>query len=392
MESIQKKAGKVLMHTYNSIPISLVSGDGCYVKDSEGKEYLDFIAGIAVNALGYNHPAFNTAVRKQLNKIIHYSNLFYNEQQIELADKLVSNSRFDKAFFCNSGTESVEAALKLAKKIGKIKKNGASNIIAMKKSFHGRTTGSLSLTGQIKYKESFLPLLPGVMFAEFNNFDDLKSKVDNKTCAIIIEPVQGEGGIYPAEQEYLKKVRELCTKEKIVLIFDEVQCGIGRTGRLFAHEHFNVYPDIICLAKGLGGGLPIGAILSTEAFNQFEPGDHAATFGGNPLVCTGAIAVLTELLDNKLLENTKNVGAYLRTKLTELTNKYKSITDIRGLGLMLGIELTIPAGEIVTKCREQGLLLATAGSSVIRFVPPLIVTEKDIDKAVGILDSVLKNH
>ncbi len=392
MESIQKKAGKVLMHTYNSIPISLVSGDGCYVKDSEGKEYLDFIAGIAVNALGYNHPAFNTAVRKQLNKIIHYSNLFYNEQQIELADKLVSNSRFDKAFFCNSGTESVEAALKLAKKIGKIKKNGASNIIAMKKSFHGRTTGSLSLTGQIKYKESFLPLLPGVMFAEFNNFDDLKSKVDDKTCAIIIEPVQGEGGIYPAEQEYLKKVRELCTKEKIVLIFDEVQCGIGRTGRLFAHEHFNVYPDIICLAKGLGGGLPIGAILSTEAFNQFEPGDHAATFGGNPLVCTGAIAVLTELLDNKLLENTKNVGAYLKTKLTELTNKYKSITDIRGLGLMLGIELTIPAGEIVTKCREQGLLLATAGSSVIRFVPPLIVTEKDIDKAVGILDSVLKNH
>lgn len=392
MESIQKKAGKVLMHTYNSIPISLVSGDGCYVKDSEGKEYLDFLAGIAVNALGYNHPAFNTAVRKQLNKIIHYSNLFYNEQQIELAEKLVSNSRFDKAFFCNSGTESVEAALKLAKKIGKIKKNGASNIIAMKKSFHGRTTGSLSLTGQIRYQESFLPLLPGVIFAEFNNFDDLKSKVDDKTCAIIIEPVQGEGGIYPAEQEYLKKVRELCTKEKIVLIFDEVQCGIGRTGRLFAHEHFNVYPDIICLAKGLGGGLPIGAILSTEAFNQFEPGDHAATFGGNPLVCSGAIVVLTELLDNNLLENIKKTGAYLKTKLTELTNKYRSITDIRGLGLMLGIELTIPAGEIVTKCREKGLLLATAGSSVIRFVPPLIVTEKDIDKAVGILDSVIKNH
>ena len=230
------------------------------------------------------------------------------------------------------------------------------------------------------------------MFAEFNNFDDLKSKVDNKTCAIIIEPVQGEGGIYPAEQEYLKKVRELCTKEKIVLIFDEVQCGIGRTGRLFAHEHFNVYPDIICLAKGLGGGLPIGAILSTEAFNQFEPGDHAATFGGNPLVCSGAIVVLTELLDNNLLENIKKTGAYLKTKLTELTNKYRSITDIRGLGLMLGIELTIPAGEIVTKCREKGLLLATAGSSVIRFVPPLIVTEKDIDKAMGILDSVIKNH
>ena len=392
MEPIEKKADKVLMHTYNSIPISLVSGDGCYVKDSEGKEYLDFLAGIAVNALGYNHPKFNTAVQDQLNKIIHYSNLFYNEQQIQLADKLVSNSHFDKAFFCNSGTESVEAALKLAKKIGKLNKDGASKIIAMNKSFHGRTTGSLALTGQIKYQESFLPLLPGVIFADFNDFDDLKKKVDDKTCAIIIEPVQGEGGIYPAEQEYLEKVRELCTKEKIILIFDEVQCGIGRTGKLFAHEHFNIFPDIICLAKGLGGGLPIGAILSTEAFDQFEPGDHAATFGGNPLVCTGAIAVLTELLDNKLLEHTKKVGVYLKTKLNELKNKYKSITEIRGLGLMLGIELSIPAGEIVTKCRENGLLLATAGSSVVRFVPPLIVTEKDIDKAVGIFDSVLNRY
>ena len=390
MESIEKKASKVLMHTYNSIPISLVSADGCYVKDSAGKEYLDFLAGIAVNALGYNHPEFNNAVQNQLNKIIHYSNLFYNEQQIELADKLVSNSHFDKAFFCNSGTESVEAALKLAKKIGKLKKNGASKIIAMKKSFHGRTIGSLSLTGQIKYQEAFLPLLPGVMFAEFNNFNDLNSKVDDKTCAVIIEPVQGEGGIYPAEQEYLEKVRELCTKEKIALIFDEVQCGIGRTGLLFAHEHFNVHPDIICLAKGLGGGLPIGAILSTEAFNQFEPGDHAATFGGNPLVCTGASAVLTELLDNKLLEHTKKAGTYLKLKLNELKIKYKSITEVRGLGLMLGIELTIPAGDIISKCRENGLLLAAAGTSVIRFVPPLIVTEKDIDKAVGILDSVLK--
>lgn len=392
MESIQEKAGKVLMHTYNSIPIALVLGDGCYVTDSEGKEYLDFIAGIAVNVLGYNHHKFITAVQNQLNKIIHYSNLFYNEQQIELADKLVSNSHFDKAFFCNSGTESVEAALKLAKKIGKLKKNVASKIIAMKKSFHGRTSGSLSLTGQMKYQEPFLPLLPGVVFADFNNFDDLKSKVDDKTCAIIIEPVQGEGGIYPADQDYLEKVRELCTKENIVLIFDEVQCGIGRTGLLFAHEHHNVYPDIVCLAKGLGGGLPIGAILSTDDFSLFEPGDHAATFGGNPLVCTGAIAVLTELIDNNLLEHTRKVGTYLKEKLNELKNNCNFIKDVRGLGLMLGIELTIPAGDIVTKCRENGLLLATAGSSVIRFVPPLIVTEEDIDKAVDILDSVLTNN
>jgi predicted acetylornithine/succinylornithine family transaminase len=392
MKEIEKKAGKVLMHTYNSIPISLISGEGCYVKDSEGKEYLDFLAGIAVNSLGYNHSQFTTAVQEQLNRIIHYSNLFYNEQQIELAEKLVSNSHFDKAFFCNSGTESVEAALKLARKMGKLKKNGAWKIIAMNKSFHGRTTGSLSLTGQIKYQEPFLPLLPGVTFADFNDFNDLKKKVDAETCAIIIEPVQGEGGIYPAEQDYLEKVRELCKKENIVLIFDEVQCGIGRTGLLFAHEHFNVYPDIVCLAKGLGGGLPIGAILSTDDFNLFEPGDHAATFGGNPLVCTGAIAVLTELLDNNLLEHIRKVSIYLKKKLNELKNKYKTIKDVRGLGLMLGIELTIPAGEIVTECREKGLLLATAGSSVIRFVPPLIVTEEDIDKAVIILDSVFTNQ
>ena len=392
MKEIEKKAGKVLMHTYNSIPISLISGAGCYVKDSEGKEYLDFLAGIAVNALGYNHSGFNTAVQKQLNLIIHHSNLFYNEQQINLADKLVSNSHFDKVFFCNSGTESVEAALKLAKKIGKLNKNGAWKIIAMNKSFHGRTSGSLSLTGQIKYQESFLPLLPGVTFSDFNDFDALKNKVDAETCAIIIEPVQGEGGIYPAEQDYLEKVRELCTKENIVLIFDEVQCGVGRTGFLFAHEHFNVYPDIVCLAKGLGGGLPIGAILSTDDYSLFQPGDHAATFGGNPLVCTGAIAVLTELIDNNLLEHTRKVSTYLKEKLNELKTSSNFIKDVRGLGLMLGIELTIPAGEIVTKCREKGLLLATAGSSVIRFVPPLIVTEKDIDKAVSILDSVFTNH
>lgn len=392
MESIQKKADKVLMHTYNPIPITLVSGEGCYVKDSEGKEYLDFLAGIAVNALGYNHPAFNNAVQKQLNKIIHFSNLFYNEQQIDLAEKLVSNSHFDKAFFCNSGTESVEAALKLAKKIGKVKKNGASKIIAMKNSFHGRTTGSLALTGQIKYQESFLPLLPGVIFAEFNNFDDLKKKADDETCAIIIEPVQGEGGIYPAEQVYFEKVRELCTKKNIVLIFDEVQCGIGRTGLLFAHEHYNVYPDIICLAKGLGGGLPIGAILSTDAFDQFEPGDHAATFGGNPLVCSGAIAVLTELTDNNLLEHIREAGTYLKDKISGLVNNTSIIKDVRGLGLMMGLELTVPAEKIVTECRKKGLLLATASSSVIRFVPPLIVTKKDIDKAVAILDSVIKNY
>jgi len=390
MEDLIQKADKVLMHTYNSIPISLVSGKGCYVRDSKGKEYLDFIAGIAVNALGYNHPAFNTALKEQLDRIIHYSNLFYNEKQIELADKLVSNSHFDKAFFCNSGTEAVEAALKLAKKIGKTKKNGAWKIIAMNQSFHGRTSGALSLTGQKKYQDSFLPLLPGVSFVDFNDFDDLKQKADSETCAVIIEPVQGEGGIHPADIEYLKKVRNLCTEENITLIFDEVQSGIGRTGFLFAHEYFNVFPDIVCLAKGLGGGLPIGAILSTDKFNQFEPGDHAATFGGNPLVCTGANIVLTELLDNNLLKHTKKVGKYLKNKLLDLQSKSTAIKDVRGIGLMMGIELNCNSSDIISSCREKGLLLVGAGSTVIRFVPPLVITEQEIDKAIDILESAIK--
>ncbi|MDA3939535.1 MAG: aspartate aminotransferase family protein [Spirochaetia bacterium] len=390
MTNLKEKASKVLMHTYNSLPFSLVSGNGCYVKDHNGNEYLDFIAGIAVNALGYNHPEFNKAVKKQLENIIHYSNLFLNKEQIELAEKLTANSRFDKAFFCNSGTESVEAALKLAKKIGKTKKNGAWKIIAMNQSFHGRSTGSLSLTGQKKYQESFLPLMPGVSFVEFNNFDDLKQKIDSDVCAVIIEPIQGEGGIYPAEKEYLEKVRSLCTEKNIVLIFDEVQSGIGRTGFLFAHEYFGVYPDIICLAKGLGGGLPIGAILSTEDINQFKPGDHAATFGGNPLVCSGANAVLTELLDNKLIEHTKKTGVYLKKKLIALQERNNSIKDIRGIGLMLGIEFNHEISGIISSCREHGLLLVGAGVKVIRFVPPLIVTEKEIDKALDILENVIK--
>ncbi len=390
MENLQKKANNVLMHTYNSLPFSLVSGKGCYVKDSNGKEYLDFIAGIAVNALGYNHPEFNKAIKKQLENIIHYSNLFLNKEQIELAEKLTLNSHFDKAFFCNSGTESVEAALKLAKKIGKTKKNGAWKIVAMHQSFHGRTTGALSLTGQKKYQSPFVPLIPGVFFAEFNNFDDLKQKIDSDVCAVIIEPIQGEGGIHPADKEYLKKVRSLCTKENIVLIFDEVQSGIGRTGYLFAHEYFDVYPDVICLAKGLGGGLPIGAILSTDKFSQFEPGDHAATFGGNPLVCSGANAVMTELLDNNLIEHAKEAGVYLKQKLIELQGKKSSIINIRGIGLMMGIEFSSGISGIISACREKGLLLVGAGEKVIRFVPPLIVTKKEIDKALDILENVIK--
>jgi len=390
MQDIKLTANKVLMHTYNSIPIILKSGNGCYVKDKNGKEYLDFIAGIAVNALGYNHTSYTDAIQKQLKEIVHFSNLFYNEEQIKLADKLISNSNFDKAFFCNSGTESVEAALKLAKLYGKQKKNGAWKIIAMEHSFHGRTSGSLSLTGQKKYQDSFLPLLPGVSFAEFNNIKDLKKQIDSETCGIIIEPIQGEGGINPAAKDYLVEVRKMCTENNIALIFDEVQSGIGRTGYLFAHEYYNVYPDIICLAKGLGGGLPIGAILSTDKFNLFKPGDHAATFGGNPLVCAGANAVLHELLDNNLLNDVKKSGIYLNKKLNKLKDKHEIIKDVRGIGLMFGIEFSVKVENIISICRENGLLLVSAGQNVIRFVPPLIVTEDEIDKALNILELSLK--
>ncbi len=380
---------KYLMHTYNSIPVSFKSGDGCYLTDTEGNRYLDMLSGIAVNSLGYNHPDFINAVENQLRSVIHYSNLFMNEQQNALAEKLVENSSFDKAFFCNSGTEAVEAALKLAKKYGKVKKDGAWKIIAMNKSFHGRTSGSLSLTGQMKYRESFLPLLPGVVFAEFNDFDDLRRKTDTETCAVIIEPVQGEGGIHPAEKDYLKKVRDFCTEKEIALIFDEVQCGIGRTGTLFAHENYDVHPDIVCLAKGLGGGLPIGAILSTEEFDLFEPGDHAATFGGNPLVCAGACAVIDQLTENGLLEKVTKTSSYLRNKLDELKQKKDSITEVRGLGLMLGMELKTSAAEAAGRCREKGLIVGTAGSNVLRFVPPLIITEKEIDETSEILANIL---
>ncbi len=390
MKSLEQKAQKVLLHTYAPLPLDLVSGNGCYVKDSTGKTYLDFLAGIAVNSLGYNYPGFIKAVEEQLHRIIHYSNLFLNEQQITLAEKLVANSHFDRAFFCNSGTEAIESALKLARKFGKKKKNGAWKIIAMNQSFHGRTSGALSLTGQIKYQKSFLPLLPGIIFAEFNDFDDLKRKLDAETCAVILEPIQGEGGIHPAQHDYLKKVRTLCTEENTALIFDEVQCGMGRTGKLFAHEHFDVTPDIMALAKGLGGGLPIGAILATEAFNLFEPGDHASTFGGNPLVCSGALAVLHELVDNNLLEKSSQAGAYLSKRLNILKESHKTIKEIRGIGLMMGMEVTCSSGDIVSASREKGLLLASAGPAVVRFVPPLIIGKEEIDSAMEILEEVLE--
>jgi predicted acetylornithine/succinylornithine family transaminase len=311
---------------------------------------------------------------------------------IELSEVLVQNSCFDKVFYCNSGAEAVEAAIKLSKKYGK-KHHGENcyEIITMKKSFHGRTMATVTATGQTKYQKGFDPLMPGFSYVEFNNFNELEEAVSEKTCAILIEPIQGEGGINPAEKSYLQKVRSLCDKNDIVLIFDEVQCGIGRIGEIFAYQLFNIKPDIVSLAKGLGGGFPIGAMLAVQSKAEaFQPGDHASTFGGNPLACTAGKTVLNKLLEKGVLENVRTQGKYLRDKLIELKVKFEMIIDVRGYGLMLGIELNCLVKDIVKECMNKGLLLLGAGENVLRFVPPLIIGKSEIDEGLEILEGVLQ--
>ena len=387
-----ERGSKVIMNTYSQFPIVIEKGKGVYLWDSEGKKYLDFVAGIAVNALGYNDPDYVEQISLQLTKLQHCSNLYWMIPSIELSEILVQNSCFHRVFYCNSGAESVEAAIKLSRKYGK-KHHGENcfEIITMKKSFHGRTLATLTATGQTKYQKGFNPLMPGFSYVEFNNFIELEEAVSEKTCAIIIEPIQGEGGIHPAEKAYLQKVRSLCDKNDIVLIFDEVQCGIGRTGELFAYQLFNIKPDIVSLAKGLGGGFPIGAMLAIQSkADAFQPGDHASTFGGNPLACTAGKIVLNKLLDKGVLENVQRQGKYLKEKLIELKEKYEMILDVRGYGLMLGIELNCLVKDIVVECMNKGLLLLGAGENVIRFVPPLIIGKNDVDLGLDILEGVLQ--
>lgn len=378
-----------IMNTYSRFPITLTHGEGMYVYDENGKKYLDFAAGIAVNSLGHGHKGLAEAISRQAGELIHVSNLYWNKPQIELAEKLVKNSCFDKVFFCNSGAESIEGALKLARKYASKKGTGKFEIITMKDSFHGRTYGAITATGQTKYQKGLEPLLPGIVHAEFNSYEGVKAAVTDKTCAILLEPVQGESGIHPADKDFLEKVRSLCDKNDILLIFDEVQCGVGRTGELFAYQQYGVEPDILTLAKGLAGGVPIGALLAKSgAAEGFSPGDHASTFGGNPLAAAAANTVLDEVLGG-LLGNAKKQGEYLAEKLKMLVNEYDIVAEVRGIGLMQGIELTVPAGNIVNACIEKGLLLVSAGPNVVRFVPPLIVTGRDIDEAVDILRSAL---
>jgi predicted acetylornithine/succinylornithine family transaminase len=387
-----KRGEKVIMNTYSRFPIVLNEGKGTLVRDVDGKEYLDFVGGIAVNTLGYGDEELTEALYDQMKKMMHCSNLYWNMPGIEVAEILIENSVFDKVFFCNSGAEAIEGCIKLARKYGKmVHGEHCYEIITMKQSFHGRTMGAITATGQEKYQKDLNPLLEGIVYAKFNDYESVKDLVSEKTCAILLEPVQGEGGIRPAQREFLKKIRELCTEKDILLIYDEVQCGIGRTGNLFAYQTYEIPPDAIALAKGLGGGFPIGAMMAVEkAVFALKPGDHASTFGGNPLACTAAKVILNALLKQGILKNVKEQGEYLREKLENLKEKYDLVSEVRGIGLIQGVELSVPAGNIINACIEKGLLLVGAGTNVIRFVPPLIVSKAEIDKAVNILEETLK--
>lgn len=385
-------AENALMHTYLRYPIVWDHGDGVYLYDLEGKRYLDFAAGIAVFALGYNHKEYNDALKMQIDKVIHVSNYYYTVPMAEAAKKVVEASGMDRVFFTNSGTEAVEGALKLAKRYYYDKTGCAEGeIIAMDHSFHGRSTGALAVTGTRKYREPFGPLMPGISFAEFNNFDSVKALVTDKTCAIIMEPVQGEGGIYPAEKEFLEDIRKLCDEKDIVLIFDEIQCGMGRTGSMFAYQGYGIWPDVMTCAKALGCGVPVGAFAAKGKFaDVLVPGDHGTTYGGNPLA-TAAVSVVFDLFKKeRVLENVNEISEYLWEKLDGLMEKHgDKIIDHRGKGLMQGLEFKEPVGEIMKKVQAEGLILISAGSSIIRFVPPLVIKKEHVDEMVEKLEKCL---
>jgi acetylornithine/N-succinyldiaminopimelate aminotransferase len=391
MKQYIDEAEKLLMHTYSRYQIVFDHGDGMYLYDIDGNKYLDFAAGIAVFALGYNNKEYNDALKSQVDKILHTSNLFYNIPAIEAAKKLVAASGMDRVFFTSSGTEAIEGAVKLARKFY-FKNKGISNsqIISMNNSFHGRSMGALSITGTKKYREAFEPLIGGVVFAEFNNLDSVKELIQENTCAIIMETVQGEGGLYPSTNEFIQGVRKLCTEKDIVLIFDEIQCGMGRTGTMFAYEQFGVKPDIITSAKALGCGVPVGAFAAIEKVAAaFEPGDHGTTYGGNPFA-TAAVSKVFDLFESeKLLDNVNTVAPYLSAKLDYLADKYDCIAEHRGMGLMQGLEFKMPVKDLLSKLHSKGVILISAGEKVIRFVPPLIVGKEHIDEMISILDLCL---
>lgn len=382
-----------LLHVYNRFSLVLDHGDGVYLYDTDGKKYLDFAAGIAVMALGYNHKEYNDAIKAQVDQLLHTSNLYYNVPTATAAKKLLKVSGMDRVFFTNSGAEAIEGAIKAAKKYAYTRDGFAGHeIIAMNHSFHGRTIGALSVTGNAHYREPFEPLMPGVKYADFNDLESVKAQITDKTCAIIFETIQGEGGIYPADPAFIQGVRKLCDEKDILLILDEIQCGMGRSGEMFAWQGYGVKPDIMTSAKALGCGVPVGAFLMTEkvAEKSLAPGDHGTTYGGNPLVGAAVAKVLEIMERDELMAHVKQVGSYLSQKLDEMVEKYDCITAHRGVGLMHGLVCTKKVGEVSAKALEKGLILITAGSDVLRFVPPLVITEAEIDEMAEKLSSVLE--
>ena len=387
-----------ILHTYNRFPVAFERGEGAYLYDTEGKKYLDFAAGIAVNALGYHYPGYDEALKAQIDKLMHTSNLYYNLPIIDAGNKLIMASRMSKVFFTNSGTEAVEGAIKAAKKYAYVKTGHADHeIIAMRNSFHGRSIGALSVTGTEHYREPFEPLMGGVRFADFNDLESVQEQVTEKTCAIIVETVQGEGGIHPATKDFLEGLRRLCDEKDIILIFDEIQCGMGRTGYYFAWQEFGVQPDIMTCAKALGCGVPVGAfVLNRKAASaSLEPGDHGTTYGGNPFVLAAVSEVFDLFEEQQIAAKAEAAGGYLAEKLDGLMAEFPQlITAHRGLGLIRGLELSAacPVGTVANRALEKGLLIISAGNNVLRFVPPLIITKEDTDEAVEILRGVFSEQ
>ena len=394
MKKYMNTAEQVILKTYNRFPVVFERGEDVYLIDMEGRKYLDFGAGIAVSALGYSNEDYKNALKDQIDKVIHTSNLYYNKPAVEAAEKIVASSGMDKVFFTNSGTEAIEGALKVARKYAYQKDSSKEyEFIAMNHSFHGRSQGALSVTGNSHYQDGFVPVNMRAVFADFNDLEDVRSKLTDRTCGIICEVVQGEGGIYPADKEFLEGLRKICDERDILLIFDEVQCGMGRCGSLYAHDIYGIKPDVMALAKGLGCGIPVGAfVVGKKASQALVPGDHGTTYGGNPLA-TAAVNKIFEIFEEmNLVDHVKEIGIYLNNKLNELKNKHASIVDHRGQGLMQGLEFDRPVGPVVSKALEQGLLLISAGPNIIRFVPPLIITESHVDEMIGILDKVLADE
>ena len=393
MQKYIAEAEQDLLHTYNRYQVVFDHGDGVYLYDVNGKKYLDFVAGIAVFALGYHNEAYNNALKDQIDKLIHTSNYYYNVPAIEAARKLKKVSGMDRVFFTNSGAEAIEGAIKAARKYAFLKDGRTDHeIIALNHSFHGRTFGALSVTGNAKYREPFEPMIGNIRFAEMNDFESIQANVNDKTCAIIMETVQGEGGIFPAEEDFLRKVRALCDEKDILLVLDEVQCGMGRTGYMFAWQKYGVQPDIMACAKGLGCGVPVGAFLLNEkaGANSLVAGDHGTTYGGNPLAAAAVNKVLDLFESDHIIENVNDVAPYLEKRLDELVMRYDFIVTRRGAGLMQGLVFDRPVGEYIQKALERGLILINAGSDIIRFVPPLIISRQDVDAMIRILEDCLQ--